>query len=446
MSAAAQATQKVLPKVLRIGVVQDGKIIKESLIKSGESVSVGSSNKCTFTLQEQRVGAKMDLFVWRGSEYVLSVPEWVEGKISWSDGIRGLDELRGRPEVQKKGELSQIPLNENIRGKVMVGNVTILFQFVPAPPEPIRAVTAADFRPKIWDDEDPLFMGLLSVFSVFALAFVTWVRLSPPPEHSDLEYVDEAAALIVKEIERIEINTPNPDKGDKKTEPDKKENEKPKAENEGVKPAGDPTPKPSAAESLSRKSMLIARLGTTGESAAGRAADVLGDEGVALSNLKGATSGVTSAQQAQAGSLGTRSGSGADGGGVTQVGVGGTGGGSTGTGTGTVTVKKPKVSYAPPEMDVSEGEAGSVKSVVEKSIGRIKSCTERALATNPSLDGRVSVGWQITTGRVSDVHIVNNSTGDSDLGNCIIGAVRGFRFDSTVTATVGEYTFIVSGQ
>ena len=42
------ASQTQPAKVLRIGIIQDGKIVRERLIKPGESVKVGESARNTF--------------------------------------------------------------------------------------------------------------------------------------------------------------------------------------------------------------------------------------------------------------------------------------------------------------------------------------------------------------------------------------------------------------
>jgi hypothetical protein len=195
--AAQSASARPLPKVLRIGVVVEGKIATERLIRIGETVTIGESPRNTFPISGTNIGERFEMFVPKGEGYVLAAPEFVEGKISWKDGIRGLDEIRARGEAQKRGDTWIYPLNENVRGKVTVGSHTILFQFVPAPPEPIRQISAADFRPRYIDTDDPLFTGLLGVFSVIALAFMTWVYVTPLPERSEAELVRNAVELTV---------------------------------------------------------------------------------------------------------------------------------------------------------------------------------------------------------------------------------------------------------
>jgi len=64
---------------------------------------------------------------------------------------------------------------------------------------------------------------------------------------------------------------------------------------------------------------------------------------------------------------------------------------------------------------------------------------------NANLNGRVTVGWVIQSGKVTGVRIVENTTGDNGLGECISRQVRSLRFAEDVSATIDGYTWIVSG-
>src|SRR5437879_1814685 len=101
---ASAAPQRVPQKVLRIGVVQEGKVARERLMRINEPVFVGDGPRASFPIPGTQIGAQHELFIPKGDHYLLSFPEWVEGKMSWKDGIRGLDELRARGEATKRGE------------------------------------------------------------------------------------------------------------------------------------------------------------------------------------------------------------------------------------------------------------------------------------------------------------------------------------------------------
>lgn len=450
-SAAPQSSSRVLPKVLRIGVVQDGKIVQERLIRSGETVTVGDSPRNTFVVTGTKLPQRHDLFQSRtDGTYTLSVPDWVEGKISWKDGIRGLDELRQRGEAVKKGEAYVVTLGENVRGKVTIGTSTFLFQFVPAPPEPVRQISPADFRAKFFDDEDPLFHGLLGIFTTAAAAFMIWVWVTPLPERADLELVEDVVDLVVeKKIERIEVKDPTEvDEGPKKAEekkPDVKAAEtKPEDANPDERPPAEVTK-----ESVAKKSMLLQLIGTAGNATGTDAVEnLLGDDAAGMRSLDEALNGVSGVQQATEGNIGTVKGGSGGGREDAKVGVGVMTGGTATTGAGAaVAVKKPKIeTQSTVDADVTEGDAGGVAQVVRKSQGRITTCVDQSLKANPNMSGRVGVGWTIAAGRVTEAHLVSNTTGDDQLGKCIVNAVRQFRFDPGLSADVAEFPWVVSGQ
>jgi hypothetical protein len=446
MSAPApQTAQKPLAKVLRIGMAQDQKIVQEKVLKIGETVTIGENPRNSFVLTGTKLPPRFELFIAKGDSYVLSVPDWVEGKISWKDGIRGLDEIRQRGEAVKKGELYYYQLNENVRGKVTIGSSTILFQFVPAPPEPVRAASAADFRPRFFDEDDPLFHGLLGLFSLVGALFMTWIYATPPRERVDLDSLKDALDLVVerkidKPIEIIQEEATDVD-GPK----DEKKVEKTPAKEEKVQTRSD-TPQPPSKDSVAKKSLLLQMIGTNGNANGENAvADILGDDAASMAGLDRALAGVSGVQQADAGNIGVKSG-GAGGRADATVGVGVATGGNANVGTGTVKVKVAKVDMGTADADVEEGDAGNISTVVRKSQGRITTCLDQALKSNPSVNGRVSVGWTIQAGRVTESHLVKNSTGDDTLGQCITKSVRAFRFDETLTANVAEFPWVVSGQ
>ena len=443
MSAAApQPSPKPVPKVLRIGIALEQKIVQERLMKIGEAVTVGENPRNSFVVTGTKLPQRFEMFVARGDAYSLVVPEWVEGKISWRDGIRGLDELRQRGEAVKRGDLYHIPLNENVRGKVTIGSATLLFQFVPAPPEPVRASSPADYKARWFDDEDPLFQGLLGVFSLVAGAFMLWVYVTPVTEHLDLDALEDAAKLVVvKPIDLIEIPVEAPSE---EAEAEKPAEEKKVAE-EKVD-AAPSEPKAVTKESVAKKSLLLQMLGTTGNANGQAVDDILGDDAAAMRGLDDALNGVSGVQEASASGMAAKGGT-AGGKEDAKVGVGIATGGSASTGSGAATkIKKPIVESGEADADVSEGDAGGIASVVKKSQGRVVSCLDQALKQNQSLNGKVSVGWSIQAGRVSDAHIVKNTTGDTALGECVARAVRGFRFDESLTAEVAEFPWVVSGQ
>jgi len=436
-----QPAARPAPKVLRIGMIQDGKIAQERLIKLGDAVTIGSGPKVTFHLPGAGLGVSHPLFVTGGGSYQLVVPERVEGKISWKDGIRDLSDLRTRGEMSKRGEFYVLQLTESVRGKVAFGTTTLLFQFVNAPPEPIRALSAADFRPRFFNDDDPLFLGLLGVFNMIAVLFYVVILLSPPIEENALDQVEDALALIVDRVQLpppVVENIPEPGK----------EADKPEVKKEGPK-ADDAPPAPKAkatAEDVVQNSVTLQALGTNGLGTDEFVDNILGNEQAQAGELSSALDGVSGVQMATGDNFGLKQG-GKGGSGDVAVGITQSTGGKAGTGDGVaVVVRKAKVESGDGDFVADEGDPKDVGRVVRASQGRIESCVQSALKKDPNTSGRVAVGWVIQAGKVSGAVVKKNSTNDPDLGKCIEKAVRGMRFDAGVTASIDEWAWIVSGQ
>jgi hypothetical protein len=130
MRAMPQATG---PKVLRIGLVQGGKVIEERVIKQRSHVTIGPSEKSMFVVPSQSIPPNFRLFELIGNEYYLNFLEGMTGRVALQTGITDLAALRGQSKRNPQGA-HQVRLTEDARGKVVVGETTFLFQFVAPPP------------------------------------------------------------------------------------------------------------------------------------------------------------------------------------------------------------------------------------------------------------------------------------------------------------------------
>ena len=120
------------PKVLRIGLVQGGRVIEERIIKQRITVTVGSNEKSMFVIPSQAVPPMFKLFELLGNDYYLNFLDGMNGRIALATGITDIQALRGQ--AKKVGGAYQVKLTEEARGKVVVGETTFLFQFVAPPP------------------------------------------------------------------------------------------------------------------------------------------------------------------------------------------------------------------------------------------------------------------------------------------------------------------------
>jgi hypothetical protein len=137
MTAVMRAMPQVTgPKVLRIGLVQGGKVIEERVIKQRTSVTIGPSEKSMFVIPSRAIPPNFKLFELQGGEYYLNFLDGMTGRVALKTGISDLAALRAQARRIPVGPVQayQVQLSEEARGKVVVGETTFLFQFVAPPP------------------------------------------------------------------------------------------------------------------------------------------------------------------------------------------------------------------------------------------------------------------------------------------------------------------------
>jgi len=137
MTAVMRAMPQVTgPKVLRIGLVQGGKVIEERVIKQRSHVTIGPSEKSMFVIPSKNLPANFRLFELVGGDYYLNFLDGMAGRVALKTGISDLQALKAQARRLPVGnaQMYQIQLSEEARGKVVVGETTFLFQFVAPPP------------------------------------------------------------------------------------------------------------------------------------------------------------------------------------------------------------------------------------------------------------------------------------------------------------------------
>lgn len=459
----AQSQRQSQQKVLRIGVVQDGKIVQERLIKASESVTVGESTKNTFVFPPTSLPKRFQLFqAKKGGGYILHFTEGMTGKVSYKNAIVPLDELKQKGDAVRKGADYVLPLSDGNRGKVSIDGLTILFQFVPPPPEPMRAGKQMDFRPRLIDEDDPVYYGFLGLFTALAAVFMIYVYTTEPVERVSLEEIPDRFTNIIMEqepedIPEPEINEdlegPEVEKANKETEPKESEeaaDKGEKAEKQELSPeekAAQEAARQRANEErvLNESKLLMAIIGTRGESGSGDQVEDLFSSGDSIGqDLDSALATVNGAEVATSDGLATKEGSGTGTRGDADIGdLKGAQTGDVGVGGGVATKVTGDIALGKGDTMLEEGDTDAVMKVVRKYAGQVKYCYEAQLKTNPSLNGRVEVSWTINKGRAMNPTVFANSTGSDALGKCIVGKIRTWRFPAEVSGDV-IYPFILT--
>ncbi len=130
----------------------------------------------------------------------------------------------------------------------------------------------------------------------------------------------------------------------------------------------------------------------------------------------------------------------------TKTKVGGSGYGTEGLGTGTGqrgvkggVVGKPMLSSVNASGRTEGLSRDQVLKALQAYLGKIQSCYERSLLSDPNLSGRIEFEWNISkSGTVGNIDIKKNSVaGGEQLGDCVSGVIKSIKFPS---ASNGEET------
>src|SRR3982751_3654050 len=90
MTAVMRAVAATGPKVLRIGLVQSGRVIEERIIKQRTHVTVGPHEKNMFVVAAGNLPATFRLFELVGTDYCLNFLEGMTGRVALPTGISDL--------------------------------------------------------------------------------------------------------------------------------------------------------------------------------------------------------------------------------------------------------------------------------------------------------------------------------------------------------------------
>jgi outer membrane biosynthesis protein TonB len=149
-------------RILRIGVLLGGKIVEERLVRERIPVSIGQSMNNTFSIPVDGLPLQFTLFAVDQGRYYLRFLDKMDGRLSDGGSVFTVDQLKakGKP---AEGGFWQIALGEGSRGKLTLGDLTVLFQFVTEPPRQPKPMLPASVRGTFADRFDPRLLVILAV-------------------------------------------------------------------------------------------------------------------------------------------------------------------------------------------------------------------------------------------------------------------------------------------
>jgi outer membrane biosynthesis protein TonB len=433
MTAIMRAVAATGPKVLRIGVVQGGRVTEERIIKQRTHVTVGPNEKSMFVIASTAIPPSFRLFELIESEYYLNFVEGMSGRVALPTGISDLSVLKGQAKRTPQGAF-QVKVSDDSRGKIAIGETTFLFQFVAPPPmQPkpqlpvavMRGATSIDWSTTMIAAFSFLlhFLGIGSLYS-------DWLDPIINEEANLASLVDSVKSLPPPPV--VEQQATDQDKNAKSSD-DKQEAKASGAQKSGGAAAG-PGKMSSRQVAALTKALDSLEMATIGAlSAQGPAtAGVLAGGEVATGALDEAAktgAGISSGMgDLKIGGGGGTVRPGAAGGGLGALGASGRTEGTQGTGA-AQKVSGPKGNANVGGAAVSGGEVANASRVVAGMRAGFRNCFNRELAQNPDAQGRIDLSIKVGPG--GEVQSVSAAS-SGNLGSaveCVKARARGAQFD-----------------
>jgi len=438
------------PKVLRLAVLA-GDVVGDELHQSTPaSVTLGSSYGCDVLVSGPTAPVKHRLFELQRGTYVLDVPHGMFGKLRLGGKTVTLGALRRR---QGNPEHFRIPLDPSARGKLRLGDATIVFQMAAPKRVPPKPPFPAIFRASVFAMVGGLYLLSQGISAGTLGPLFAYFALVPVPEDRELE-IEERFLVVVgspKLLERDEPEEEEEEVEDKLAQEDetiveeKQEKPQPKLEEK---------PKEYSAKAMqAARSVGVARvLGTWGGPGEGTVFDVIASTENNLGELF--RQGMTTTVLADGGPIGDFV-PGGDG-----ISLRGDAVNTQGfeTGDGPALDQKGELSERKVEAKVrgstssitGGGDANALRATINHRIRGLKSCYTNVLRVQPGLGtGKHTYTIDINVmGRVTRVAIEEDTLGSAQVAACTKARIQGWRFPMQGAEDGSELTFSVvySGQ
>jgi len=437
-------TQEKTGKVLRVGVIHNGRILDEQVFRKAETIFIGDSEKSHFVVPSSSLPSKFPIFYFKSGRYELVIMENMTGKVFLKGKVIEIEEVIKKGMLKKRGNAYILPLSQDSRGKVMVGSAIVLFQFIVPPPKPPKLKLPKSIRGSWTQHIDWPFVSIEGVLMVLGYIFFgVYLMGLPEPEPINLQDVSNRfAKLIAPDLEELKAL----DDSDKKTEDTdanatsaaaKKEEKK-----EDTGPKKPDKPRDAATiqkeESLRVAEMqkkvagkgLLKMIGSVGEGGQGGfISDVLGDGGkdrdmdTALAGVKQIGEATSSSQRSRKGDAGATETAKID-----DLNVKASDGKIDIKGRAEKAVVGRASVGSAAEVD-GQIDSASMNKILRGSGAAIKRCYDKALLVNPTLKGKVALSIMINTqGRVEAADVVEDTIGDKSVSSCIQGVISRLRF------------------
>ena len=447
------------PKVLRIGLVQAGRVVEERIIKQRTTVTVGSNERAVFVIPSQAVPPMFKLFELIGSDYHLNFLDGMTGRVALASGITDLQALKAQ--AKKVNNAYQIKLTEEARGKVVVGETTFLFQFVAPPPVQPRpqlplAVKGGIAAQIDWSLTIIAAFSFLLHFGIVGAMYSDWMDPVVGDDFNVAGLVDMMKNIPPPPVTEQPVTDPNVNATATATAtaaaPKSGGGAGGKTAGSGQsKSAGSVGDKQAAALAAQADQMQMQMLAALGGGSAVQGA--LNRSDIPPVDLSGAAASGAGVAHGT-GDLKVGGGGGALQGGGKGPGLGGLGGGTKGSGEGGSAGTERKVEGPKGDAQLGGSTATVPISDADRVIAglrpRFRQCYQTGLNSDPSMSGKVVITAKVgPNGEVSDANVSQNTGLSQSVASCIANVVKRAQFNppggggSTLNIPV---TFVQQGK
>src|SRR4051812_14359828 len=246
-------------RILRLGIIQGGRIVEERLVRRRESITIGQSARNMFVVPSEALPRQWMLFEITPRGYVAHFADAMDARIAVGNEIISLAQLKQAGKIKRHGQSWVMLLDERSRGKITVGDMTILFQFVTPPPPQPRPQLPPSVRGSFGSDLDWGFTIIAGLSFIAHVSFVLYLRSVDWPRKPDIEAIPDRFVQMV-------VRKPEPPKETPKVEEkkeEKKAEDKPKVA-AAARPKKEITPEEKARIDAERRARLAEQVRNTG--------------------------------------------------------------------------------------------------------------------------------------------------------------------------------------
>jgi TonB family protein len=195
-------------RVLRAALVRGGKVVDERILPQGAHLTVGPSEHATFVITGPKLRNTVRLIESADGGYRLLAAPGATGRVARGAQIVDLDSL---------GAEGSLPLGDDARGKVAIGDSVVLFHFVDPPVAPPRAQLPLAVQKGVFDGLDwkTTFIAAFSFLFHFGAAGAVYSDWADGVVDDDVRVAHWIE--IIKEITPPPIETAKPIDDDKAT-------------------------------------------------------------------------------------------------------------------------------------------------------------------------------------------------------------------------------------